>query len=147
MNLNIALISVIVSGFVAIAGIFGPALVSLVTDSRKWSREQQAVKSQQITAATKVLIDQLGVIRGGRTKFAAGTSTWQHRYGVLVSAFYSFEQAVWARCGKSEIRRLEKLRSKIETDNSYDIYEGVPSLIKEIIEISDIATRQGKKVP
>ncbi len=138
MALDVATVSVISSGIVAIIGMIVPMLASALAESRKWTRERRAREYERLDTASRELIDQLGIIRSGWVHEATG-GTWHQTYAKCIAAFYAFEQVVWPRCEPAEQARLENLRNSIERADSQALYDCVPKLIREIVEIGHTA--------
>ncbi len=139
MQLDVAVVSVIISGCIAVIGIVVPILSSAISESRRWAREQRAHELERFHKTSRELIDQLGIIRSGWVHEATGGS-WHQTYAKCIAAYYAFEQVVWPRCEPAEKNRLEKLRTAIEKADSQALYDAVPKLVKEIVEIGFAAS-------
>ena len=147
-----AIVSVIVTGFVAIATVIGQPLISLIIESRKWNREQRSAERERIDKAAVTVLSQISPFLSGDVK-SATNMTAAAALRQLHSSYYEWHWAVWAyhdpslftfpRKQQNDIQQqLNLLKGQIEIANADSIHSFGPDYAEKIIKISNITIRK-----
>ncbi len=109
--MDIALISVIVTGSVALATVVFTPLLNLLVDSLKWGREAKASKVGKVDEATR---DLLAAIAEYQTDIHLhGKRGLEEIYSNLLTHGYWWEHAIIPYCGTEELRKLAQIRDTL----------------------------------
>ena len=117
MNVDIAVISVVLSSCVALAGILATPLLNVVVDAMKWRRERKAAELRRFETVIAELLDLLAKYQTGAPEIAAKDSDYAV-YSNLLTKYYAWEIVIWAFCRTAERERLKQLRTKFENIGS-----------------------------
>jgi hypothetical protein len=132
---DIAVISVITSGVVAVASMLFPLIINFLLDSQKWSRERKAAEADKIEKAAAELLDVLADFRSGDVLRATNRSP-QMVFSQLLSNYYTWERTMWLHCKKSEQPRLLELRKEFENGDPKSFLTSAPNLVNEILDLT-----------
>ena len=133
--MDTATISVIVSGIVAVSGIF----VTPITDGLKWSREQKAAEHEKLEKRTSELLESLALFRSNNSRQGvedAARKQFGKAHTELLSRYYSWENAVMKHCKKDCRERLRRLQNDVENElRGEGFSDKTSSLIEEVLDI------------
>jgi hypothetical protein len=141
----IALISVIVSGFVAISSIVAPIIINQISERNKWKREIKRDRLKLISELTQDFLESLSGFRSGDINSATG-----HRppmaYKDLLSSYYKWECIVSENLMGYKDRVLKLRKALEDSDNAYQkFFADTPNISNEILELSLIAKKNISK--
>ena len=136
---SIAIISVIVSGIVAISSLVVPIIINFISESNKWKREYRRDRTKLVSELTQNFFESLSGFRSGDVGHATGHNV-NMAYKDLLSAYYKWECIVSENLMDYKDRILQ-LRKVMETsDNAYKMFfEKAPEISNEILELSALA--------
>ncbi|CAG0947620.1 hypothetical protein ANRL1_04344 [Anaerolineae bacterium] len=143
MNPDAAVVSVITSGIVAIAGITLPLFLNLIIDSRKWSRERKANEIDKISKSTNELLKVLSMFRSGDVQ-SASKQPIPSVYSDLLSKYYSWDLNIAQHFKNANSEQLGHLRASIEGGNYQTLYDNAPKLAGEILSLTRMAIEKMK---
>lgn len=131
----IGVISVIMSGIVAIVSVVTPLIINYYSEKGKWEREKKASQIISIINSTTALLDKLAIFRTGAVQEATGA---HHRkvLGETISAFYTWERVLWALVEENDRDSIKHLRKEFEDGSSGTLYDEGPKLADSILKIS-----------
>jgi hypothetical protein len=132
---SIALVSVIVSGIVAISSVVFPILLNLISESSKWKREKNLHIIEIINSTTINLLDTIADFRSGDVREATGETT-SKKLSDAISNYYSWERAIWQKLNTEDQNEIKKLRKKFEDADYHSLFSDGPSLADQILDIS-----------
>jgi hypothetical protein len=137
-TLDSSLISVIVSGCVAVAAVVIPPLVSLVSEWLKWARENKAAEAGRFDQATMNLLKLITPFSTGSVSNAEAATQrdWTQLYADLRSKYYIWERVLWSHCKEDERVKLRELRAKIEAMNVQGLVRSASDLANEVLSLA-----------
>lgn len=138
---SIAIVSVIVSGIVAISSVIFPIIVNFITDRARWKREQKSIEINSLNEATNYLLRMLANFRSGNVTTAT-KDTKEKAMSDIIHAFYSWERCVWVRLNGDEQDTIKDLRKKFETGNYQSFFDDGPTLVDKILTNTDTVIRR-----
>ena len=134
--MDATIVSVIMSGVVAVAGILITPLMNLITERAKWSQERKAAEIESIDNSTIELLEKLAIFRAGRLQ--------TQEYIYLLGKYYAWERAVWPHCKDAEHKQVINLRAKFESKALQTLHDEEPDLADKILELAHIASKRVK---
>jgi hypothetical protein len=120
MTLDAPTISVITSGFVAIATLLFPLIISLISDRLKWAREKKTTEIDHVEKATKALMDSLADLwgnnyyRGVLRMQTASMEDMPQLKSRTLSCFYDWERIICRYGTKPDQTLIKTLRQDFE---------------------------------
>jgi len=143
MKLDVAVVSVITSGIVAVAGLLFPLLMNFILDSRKWSREKKAAEAEKVDKASVTLLETLSIYRT-RDAFMAAGRPEKAIHSDILSRYYAWERAISSHFRKTDFERIKQLRAKFENGDYQTFYDDEPALAGEILDLTHSAIEKIK---
>ncbi len=130
-------ISVVISGLVAIAGIFSP----VVADWIKYKREQKETEIKLLANAATELLGALSEFHP-QAKVDLVGRPMHVGFGpnniVLLNKYFAWELAIIHKCNEPRLQRVKKLYSEIV---GYDIHGKIDEIANEVVALtSEIKT-------
>ena len=118
MNLDPAVVSVVVSGCVAILAVAIPLVSNLILDRQKWMRERRLSTVQEINHTTQELLESLNDYWAHNFEpsgniIRAGILNWQQLDSQIMSRYSAWEQAIWAHLNADERVTVRNIRKEI----------------------------------
>ena len=145
-----AMVSVIVSGIVALSSL----LVPIIIDWRKSNRGKTTVKIEKINSAALELLGHLSHFRHwvwGDIEASASGFPVQQVYTDMRVKHYAWEQAAWSHLDDHARERVRKLRRRFErlhteSDITKNASESdLPTLSDEILKLTHTAVKKLEK--
>jgi hypothetical protein len=118
MSLDPAVVSVIVSGCVAILAVAIPMFSNLILDRQKWIRERRLSALQEIEKTTQQLLESLNDF-WARNYEPSGSVlrpdllNWRQLNSQMMSRYSAWEQALWALLKDDERATVRNIRKEI----------------------------------
>ncbi len=136
---TIAIISVIVSGIVAISSIVAPIIINQISERNKWKRENKRDRVKLISELTQNFFETLSGFRSGDVNYATGHNV-NMAYKDLLSAYYKWECVVSENLMdyKDRIFQLRKIMEDSDNANK-KFFDNTPTISNEILDLSAIA--------
>jgi len=136
---SIAIISVIVSGIVAISSIVAPIIINHISESNKWKRENKRDRTKLVSELTQNFFESLSGFRSGDVGHATGLNV-NMAYKDLLSAYYKWECVVSENLMDYKDRILQLRKVMEDSGNAYErFFVNTPNISNEILELSAIA--------
>jgi hypothetical protein len=137
--MDAATTSVIVSGIVAVAGIFLPLLFRGRVEAQKWKRERRAADEEAITNSTSRLLAALAEFHAGHVG-TRGNHSYQQLRAIALSRFYAWEQVIRPYC--NEKQELGLMRGLAENKNQDEFEVALPNLTNKVVNFADSARKK-----
>jgi len=136
--LDVTIISVIVSGCVAVAALLAPLLVNFVSEERKWARERKAVQASRVDQSTMDLIQAVAPLLIGSWSYAQDATgrDWRPMYADLRGKYYAWERALWPHCNNGEREHLKEMRAKLATAKTSDLVNLASEFADEVLTLA-----------
>jgi hypothetical protein len=152
MQSDIATISVITSGIVAISTILLPLFFNFISDGLKWRRERRLSEIDKIEKATTELMSMLSEKWAGNYYNSVGGHQdkldWVQLQSRILNSFYVWERTLWSysdRKGREEIMAIhQELETKSLSTNDDEGKARWARLSKEIHELTHNAVHRVK---
>lgn len=122
MQSDIATISVITSGTVAISTILLPLFFSFISDSLKWKRERRLSEVDKIEKATTELISMLSEKWAGNYDstspgFSRDKLDWKQLDSRIFNSFYAWERTLWPYSDRRGRVSILNIKTELETQS------------------------------
>jgi len=139
--MDIALISVIVTGSVALGTVLLTPILNLIVETIKWRREANASKSKKIEEATK---DLLAVIAEYQTDIHLdGKRKLETIYSEILTKGYWWEFAITPYCKKDESEKVTQIRAVL-TDRTKVRGQESNATVRDILDVARTVSRRIK---
>jgi hypothetical protein len=136
MKFDIATLSVIISGAVALGALVISPVTALIVDWLKWRRENKSKESEVFTKSTVDLVTRLNYFRqNANYTEGIGQNKFLVIYGELLKEYFSWERLGWNHCNKKEKELVLEFRKKV-LNSPHSIKELLPELTNEILDLS-----------
>ncbi len=131
--MDIALISVIVTGSVALGTVLLTPILSLVVDTIKWRREAKGSRAKKVEGATK---DLLAVVAEYQTDIHLdGVRKLETIYADILTKGYYWQYAITPYCRETELAKVEKIRTVL-LDRTKVRGQESNAIVKEILDLA-----------
>jgi hypothetical protein len=135
MKLDIATLSVIISGSVAIGALIITPITSLLVDFYRWKREMHTKEHNALTDSTVQLVTVLSHFAGDEDETLIITNKkYEAAYADLRLNYFTWERNIWQRAKKNERQEIIDLRATI-LRSPYTLKEIYMKLIDNILDL------------
>jgi hypothetical protein len=134
-NTQIAIVSIIVSGIIALSSLIAPLLVNFFSDSAKWKREKLSLQKTSLDEKTNKLLELLSAFLSGNVADATGQRMDKIRKEII-GTYYVWEREIWSLTKENEKTSIKELRSSFEKADHRYLYTDGSKLADTIINHS-----------
>ena len=138
--MSVELAAVLITGFVALATILIAPVIRLSTDWLAWKRKQKEKRLQKVGEVTKTLLDKLSRVHA--VVNFTGAKAQKSFEAETISAFLSWERALWGKSKKDERTRIEALRETITHGNVNTYLGKFDHIVQEILDLTHNVTQR-----